>query len=82
MAVGSMPAEATATAVLCQNFNDLLDCLNALLKYGNVQLWTAISSRSCHLGKLDTLANWLKTIQVIDPITGKDVSNRFHCFSG
>jgi len=32
MAVGSMPAEAAATAELCQNFNDLFDCFNSLSK--------------------------------------------------
>jgi len=56
MEVGSMPAEAAATAVLCQNFNDLFDCFNSMSKSGNVQLRTAISrlpSREIgYIGKL------------------------------
>ena len=81
-AIGSMPAETTATAVFCQNFNDLFDCFNSLSTSGKVHLRTAISNTSCHMRKLNALADWLKTVKIPDPKTGNDMSKKFRCFSG
>ena len=81
VAIGSMSAETTATAVFCQNFNDLFDCFNSLSTSGKVRLLTAISNTSGHMRKLNALTDWLKTVKIPDPKTGNDMS-KFRCFSG
>jgi hypothetical protein len=82
IATGNVPAEAAATATLCQNFNDLFDCFNSSTIRDSVRLRCALFPNSGHLNRLITLAAWLKSIKVIDRSSGKDVTSRFRCFIG
>ena len=82
MVEGSLPAEASATATLCENMNDLFDCFNSSTVGGTVHLRSALSEKSDHLDRLTALETWLKSVKVINRSTGKDVSSRFRCFNG
>jgi hypothetical protein len=81
-ATGAFSDEALGTAAFCSNMNELFDIFNSSRFDESVSARRPLSSDSNHFQLLDDHADWLKTVRVLERVTGKDITNRFKCING
>ena len=71
-----------STDAFCSNMNELFDIFNSSRFDESVSARRPLSSDSNHFQLLDDHADWLKTVRVLERVTGKDITNRFKCING